>query len=117
MVQINEKIESGKVHAKQAFDAASEAAKASGANIKEQARHAYEAGRDHMVAAARDLGDAATVRYGEFREQASRVAEDYCGRARDFQNDAENYVRENPWQSVGIAAGVGLVLGILLARR
>jgi ElaB/YqjD/DUF883 family membrane-anchored ribosome-binding protein len=29
----------------------------------------------------------------------------------------EDYVRRNPWQSVGIAAGVGLVIGVLLARR
>jgi ElaB/YqjD/DUF883 family membrane-anchored ribosome-binding protein len=29
----------------------------------------------------------------------------------------EDYVKRNPWQSVGIAAGVGLVLGVLLARR
>jgi ElaB/YqjD/DUF883 family membrane-anchored ribosome-binding protein len=29
----------------------------------------------------------------------------------------ENYVKSNPWQSVGIAAGVGLILGVLLARR
>ena len=29
----------------------------------------------------------------------------------------EDYVKRNPWQAVGIAAGVGLVLGVLLARR
>jgi len=29
----------------------------------------------------------------------------------------EAYVRENPWQAVGIAAGVGLVLGLLISRR
>ena len=29
---------------------------------------------------------------------------------------AEDYVRENPWGAVGIAAGVGLVLGLLLRR-
>jgi ElaB/YqjD/DUF883 family membrane-anchored ribosome-binding protein len=29
----------------------------------------------------------------------------------------EQYVRRNPWQSVGIAAGVGLLLGVLLSRR
>jgi len=27
------------------------------------------------------------------------------------------YVHENPWKSVGIAAGVGLVLGILISRH
>jgi len=29
----------------------------------------------------------------------------------------DEYVRDNPWQSVGIAAGVGLLVGLLLARR
>jgi len=26
-------------------------------------------------------------------------------------------VRENPWAAVGIAAGIGLVVGILMARK
>jgi ElaB/YqjD/DUF883 family membrane-anchored ribosome-binding protein len=29
----------------------------------------------------------------------------------------DEYVRRNPWQAVGIAAGVGLIAGLLLARR
>jgi ElaB/YqjD/DUF883 family membrane-anchored ribosome-binding protein len=29
----------------------------------------------------------------------------------------EEYVKRNPWQSVGVAAGVGLIVGVLLARR
>lgn len=29
----------------------------------------------------------------------------------------EARIRDNPWQSVGIAAGIGLVIGVLLARR
>jgi ElaB/YqjD/DUF883 family membrane-anchored ribosome-binding protein len=29
----------------------------------------------------------------------------------------EDYVRDNPWKSVGIAAAAGLVLGILAKRR
>ncbi|HEX5372932.1 MAG TPA: DUF883 family protein [Aquabacterium sp.] len=27
------------------------------------------------------------------------------------------YVHENPWKSIGIAAGVGLMLGMLISRR
>jgi ElaB/YqjD/DUF883 family membrane-anchored ribosome-binding protein len=30
---------------------------------------------------------------------------------------ADEYVRENPWQAVGIAAAAGLVLGVLISRR
>ena len=29
----------------------------------------------------------------------------------------DDYVNENPWQAVGIAAGVGLLLGIIIGRR
>ena len=30
---------------------------------------------------------------------------------------ADEYVRENPWQAVGVAAAAGLVLGVLISRR
>ncbi|MGE8187130.1 DUF883 family protein [Pseudomonas sp. NPDC086278] len=30
---------------------------------------------------------------------------------------AEDYVQTNPWQSVGIAAGVGFLIGLLATRR
>ena len=29
----------------------------------------------------------------------------------------DDYVNENPWQAVGIAAGVGLLLGLVIGRR
>jgi len=29
----------------------------------------------------------------------------------------DNYVHEKPWQSVGIAAAVGVIIGALIARR
>ena len=29
----------------------------------------------------------------------------------------DDYVNENPWQSVGIAAGIGLLVGIIIGRR
>jgi ElaB/YqjD/DUF883 family membrane-anchored ribosome-binding protein len=38
-------------------------------------------------------------------------------RAREMMGDAEVYVKDNPWQSLGIAAAAGLVLGLLLGRR
>jgi ElaB/YqjD/DUF883 family membrane-anchored ribosome-binding protein len=38
-------------------------------------------------------------------------------RARQVADATEEYVRENPWQSLGMAAGVGLLVGLLLSRR
>ena len=29
----------------------------------------------------------------------------------------ENYVQENPWQSIGIAAAIGFLAGVLITRR
>lgn len=52
----------------------------------------------------------AKVRMTEVEEEAMR-------RAREIADAADEYVRENPWQSVGVAAGIGLVLGLLIARR
>ena len=37
--------------------------------------------------------------------------------ARVLAGEADEYVRGNPWQAVGIAAGIGLLLGVLMMRR
>lgn len=51
------------------------------------------------------------------KERLAGVEEEALRRAKELADDAEVYVRANPWQSVGIAAGVGLLLGLLIARR
>lgn len=40
----------------------------------------------------------------------------FLEKAEEAKVSTEAYVRENPWSTVGIAAGVGLVLGLLLRR-
>ena len=52
----------------------------------------------------------AKARLGEVEEQALE-------RAREFAGDADEYVRGNPWQAVGIAAGIGLLVGLFMSRR
>ena len=29
----------------------------------------------------------------------------------------DDYVQENPWRAVGVAAGIGLLLGVIIGRR
>jgi len=36
---------------------------------------------------------------------------------KDAGMEFDEQVREHPWTAVGVAAGVGLVLGILLGRK
>jgi ElaB/YqjD/DUF883 family membrane-anchored ribosome-binding protein len=38
-------------------------------------------------------------------------------RARKFAAEGDEYVHENPWTAVGVAAGIGVLLGVLLSRR
>jgi ElaB/YqjD/DUF883 family membrane-anchored ribosome-binding protein len=52
----------------------------------------------------------AQVRLSEFEDEAMK-------RAGEVAEVTKEYVRENPWQSVGIAAGLGLLVGLLLSRR
>ena len=51
------------------------------------------------------------------RERLTQLEDEALQRAREVADATEEYVRENPWQSLGIAAGIGLVLGILISRR
>jgi ElaB/YqjD/DUF883 family membrane-anchored ribosome-binding protein len=51
------------------------------------------------------------------KERLAGVEDEALARARALADEADVYVRANPWAAVGIAAGVALVLGLLLARR
>jgi len=73
---------------------------------------ASQAGEKVAVARERIQASLATakVKLGE-AERALLEKTKEAARATD------DYVRENPWQAVGIAAVAGLVLGILISRR
>lgn len=39
------------------------------------------------------------------------------GRADDVTDATDEYVRENPWAAIGIAAAIGIVIGFVAGRR
>jgi len=51
------------------------------------------------------------------KQRLMTIEDEALRRAREVADATDEYVRDNPWQSVGIAAGVGLLVGLLLARR
>jgi ElaB/YqjD/DUF883 family membrane-anchored ribosome-binding protein len=51
------------------------------------------------------------------REALAEAGDETLERAREAAASADDYVRENPWTVVGIAAGVGLLVGLLLSRK
>jgi ElaB/YqjD/DUF883 family membrane-anchored ribosome-binding protein len=51
------------------------------------------------------------------KERMSSLQDDTLRRAREAGDATEQYVRENPWQALGIAAGIGVIIGLLVSRR
>lgn len=60
--------------------------------------------------------DAQTLLRSAAAESGERL-EDAGESAREAAHDIDAQVRRNPWAAVGVAAGVGLVLGLLLGRK
>lgn len=52
--------------------------------------------------------------YGKVKDQAQDAIGQVKDRAGDTYDEVEAYVREQPLTALGIAVGVGLVLGLLL---
>jgi ElaB/YqjD/DUF883 family membrane-anchored ribosome-binding protein len=51
------------------------------------------------------------------RARLEELEQEFGAQAKAVAKDAGRYVRENPWQSVGLAAAAGVVIGVLLGRR
>ena len=68
----------------------------------------------------RNLGgqvrDQATQQYEQMRTQASEYYEQGRQRAMEMEQSLEQYVQEKPIQALLMAAGVGVLLGILWKR-
>lgn len=50
------------------------------------------------------------------KERLTAAEEALVARTKQAAKATDEYVHENPWRAVGIAAGVGLVVGMLISR-
>jgi ElaB/YqjD/DUF883 family membrane-anchored ribosome-binding protein len=53
----------------------------------------------------------------ETKERLSELQDDVVARTKAAAHRTNEYVHENPWQSIGISAAVGFLLGMLISRR
>lgn len=80
---------------------------------------------EDLMARIADLKDADVVRVrgkvqravDATKQSLSDGAESIRRQAQNVAGTADDYVRESPWQAIGIAALVGAVVGILATRR
>jgi ElaB/YqjD/DUF883 family membrane-anchored ribosome-binding protein len=87
--------------------------------IKGKAQEAKEKLREMGSAASQqvnELKESATEYYQQGREKAQEYYEQGRQKAMELEQNLEEYVREQPIKSVMIAAGIGLLLGILWRR-
>ncbi|RFP98600.1 DUF883 family protein [Pseudomonas putida] len=56
-------------------------------------------------------------RLAQARENLQLTQDSVRERGHASLGSAEQYVQEKPWQAIGIAAGVGLLIGLLANRR
>jgi ElaB/YqjD/DUF883 family membrane-anchored ribosome-binding protein len=51
------------------------------------------------------------------RDSLAQAQDAAIAKARAAGRAADDYVHENPWRSIGVAAGFGLLVGLLIGRR
>ena len=63
-----------------------------------------------------NLAHAAAERAKSCVDSSLNACNAVSGKARELGQNADGYVRENPWVAIGVAAGVGAAIGFLLGR-
>jgi len=59
----------------------------------------------------------ATASLKHARDRLVEAEGEALAQAREVAASTDKYVHENPWQAVGVAAGIGLLVGLLIGRR
>ena len=83
-----------------------------GQTIRDTAKDVQQKVRD----AGSQVRDAAAEKMNDLRDQAGEYYEQGKQHAQEWEQGLEDYIREKPIQSLLIAAGVGMLLGILWKR-
>jgi ElaB/YqjD/DUF883 family membrane-anchored ribosome-binding protein len=68
-------------------------------------------------AEAQELRRRAEAALLKARQQIESVEEDLLRRGREAAQATDEWVHQNPWTSIGIGAGIGVLVGMLIARR
>jgi ElaB/YqjD/DUF883 family membrane-anchored ribosome-binding protein len=68
----------------------------------------------HKIAIARQKIEQSLI---EGKKALADAEKTVVKKSKECAEIADDYVRENPWSAVGIAAGIGLVLGLLMRGK
>lgn len=117
------KFESGKSHVLHAAEDLKAAAEAKAQELRSVAeakakelRGKAEQTFDDAKAKAQEFRATAGVKAQEFRGKAEHAYGEARVRARGLREEGEEYIRENPMQTVLAALGIGFLLGLIFRR-
>lgn len=92
--------------------------------LKEDLRLVVSDAEELLRATANQAGEGAAAVRARIQDNLQTVKESLVDsetavleRTGQAAKVADQYVHENPWTSIGIAAGVGALVGLLIARR
>jgi ElaB/YqjD/DUF883 family membrane-anchored ribosome-binding protein len=64
-----------------------------------------------------ELRERMQARMAQAKIELTQLQTAAVGQAREAAKATDHFVHESPWTAVGIAAGVGLIAGLLIGRR
>lgn len=64
-----------------------------------------------------ELRESALARLKQAKEKAADAQTVVIEKSKKAAHAADDYVREHPWQAVGVVAGIGLLIGLLINRK
>ncbi len=102
------------------FDSMQEQNQISREKIKEDLRTLMHDAEALLKATASDMSDKARearARLGEALEKAKATCQRMEEKTAAAAKATDKVIREHPYESVGIAFGVGLLLGVLVSRK
>jgi ElaB/YqjD/DUF883 family membrane-anchored ribosome-binding protein len=93
-------------------------------NLLDELRMAVSDAEQLLESTAGQVGEGAAEARGRIQARLLRAKESLrhlqdsaVARAKVASKATDTYVHDNPWKSIGIAAGVGLLIGALISRR
>lgn len=75
-------------------------------NSEQQAGEGFQSAKDKLQATLKTA-----------KKEIQHIEEVAIKKTREAAHATDAYVHENPWKTAGIAAGVGLLVGMLIARN
>ena len=85
--------------------------------VVDDAEELLRATADQAGEKTKELRDRIKQRLQSARSKLAEVETVVAEKTKAAAHATDHYVHENPWRAVGIATGVGLIIGLLIGRR